>query len=143
LVAIDTLAAIDPQAAAPAVPYLVRHIENLDPSVPLLTLIDTMGRVGPTARAAVPGLVQLLENSHALVSATIGPETEIDWFRQKMILALGQVGSDDPQALAALRMLLKAESWQDRGYAAQALAFRGTATPEILAALIDLLSDHE
>jgi HEAT repeat protein len=143
LAAIETLAAIGPDGAAGAVPYLVRHIEHLDPAVPLTALIETLGGVGPAARAAVPGLVALLESSHALAPATEGREIEVDWFRHRLILALGRVGNQDPRALAALDALLKSESWQDRGAAAEALAFRGTATPELLAELVDRLGDRE
>jgi HEAT repeat protein len=143
LMAIDALAGVGPDGAARAVPYLVRHIENLDPAVPLVSLVEAVERVGPTVSAAVPGLVRLLESSHAAVQDSTDSGIEIDSFRWKVVVTLGRVGSGDPRALAALRSLLKAESWQDRGTAAGAIALRGAATPELLADLIGLLADGD
>ena len=134
---------VEPTAGAPAVPLLLSQLERarLDPSEPFHPVIVMLGKIGPTARDAIPGLLKILE-SPQMDPAEMHARLGYNWLRLNVILALGRIGCDNRELVAVLCSLLKGDSWQDRAAAAEALSSPGISTPAVLEELVDALRDE-
>ena len=138
------LIAIRPDAGAPLVPGLLSQLEpeQLDRSKPWHPVVQTLGAIGPSAKAAIPALRKILDASPPMLSAA-KDNRGLDWLRLNVILALGRIGCHDPQVIELLRGLLKVASWRDRAAAAEALSSPGMRTEAVLRDLVAALRDQE
>jgi HEAT repeat protein len=114
---------------------------KLDPSVPFHTEIEHLGMIGPLAHDAIPVLLHILE-SPQIDPAEMKNRLWFNWLRLNVILALGRIGCNDTDVIATLFSLLKADSWQDRAAAAEALSSPGISTAAVLDTLVDALHDE-
>ncbi len=90
----------------------------------------TISRIGAGAQAAIPALIERLEDEKWHV-------------RRAAATALTSMGPTAGPAVPALTKALTDEEWQVRRVAAEALASIGTASKPAVPALIELLGDEE
>jgi HEAT repeat protein len=106
--AVDALGKIG-QSAAHTAPELVGLLDTRHRRSPFnRALIRALGGIGPPARRAVPDLLAILNQSgttrgHSATAGAIAPGVEAD-----AVWALGRIGDDAPEVLAALIRLLTA-----------------------------------
>ena len=91
-------------AAGTAVPALLELLEREGPgSANGRRVIEALGKIGPAARAAAPRLAQLLEAPFETLD-----EGNAKWYdpRYAALRALGRIGNDAPEIVAAIRSQL-------------------------------------
>jgi HEAT repeat protein len=140
--ATSLLVAASPEDSAPAVPVLLARLERerLKPFGPYPDSLNELAALGPIAKESLPVLLKYLDASPPDLS-DMKRNRGLDWSRVHVILALGRIGCRDPDVLAFLLSLVKAESWRDRATAAEALASPGVSTEAVLPELVGLLPD--
>ena len=106
------------QIGAAAVPALVGALQKED-NLPLRKeVIDSLGSIGPTAKAAVPALVAELKDDHVQL-------------RKSAAEALGQIGPAAKSAIPRLVAALEDEDDETREWAADALGYIGPAAVQL------------
>lgn len=109
-------------AAAPALPQLMKLAEPLSPAKN--DVIETIGRIGPPAKGAVPLLIRALS---------------IPGMESGAALALSQIGRDAAPAVDALIVLLSNTDSSIRSVAGKALGDIGPAAHKAVPILIETL----
>jgi HEAT repeat protein len=121
----STVAKIDPQAAAPAVPFLIASIDlnQLDPyeNVPP-PAIDVLAEIGPPARDAVPKLLEALERSNVEKPKTSETNRRYNSLQAKLLRALGRIDVNNPTVVDALQRHLTNDDGDTYFEGADALA---------------------
>jgi HEAT repeat protein len=141
--ATSLLVAISPEDSTPAVPILLARLERerLKPFGPYPDSLDKLAALGPIAKEAVPFLRKYFDALPRDLS-DMKHNRGLNWERVYVILAIGRIGCRDPDVLAILRSMVKADSWRDRATAAEALASPGVVTESVLPDLLGLLNDE-
>jgi HEAT repeat protein len=120
-----------------AVPDLRRTLQGKAAKLRLAAAL-ALGGIGPAAEAAVPDLIQLLDDDAVWPSDDVWSEAE--WTVGDVAkLALGKIGHS---AVGDLRRALKADNPQVRMAAALALGKIGPAAQDAVPDLIELLADE-
>ncbi len=118
------------------VPTLVEMLKYNDPEVALtfdqvfepsfrVAAADSLGRIGPDAKAAIPGLRELLGDKHEVV-------------RRAAVMALARIGI---ATIPTLAELLKDKNHANRELAALTVAEMGSEAKSLVPALTALLKD--
>jgi HEAT repeat protein len=130
--AVRALAPLGP-AAAPAVPHLLRRLDDEDVQV-RDAAIEGLGRIGPPARTAVPALLAVLSG-------------EPEWLHSSAIWALLQIGAEVRTALGALPEHYFSEKGGDGSWAAAETQRKHLEemadNPLVVRTLTDALSDED
>lgn len=116
-------------AAKPAVPALVKGLDDRDPQV-WLNSAAAIAHIGPGASDAIPKLISELESSRRSRGGEQG------WYR--MAYALGQIG---PAALPELEKAFSHERDYVRAGAAKAITWMGADAASLRDDLLKLLAD--
>ena len=122
-------------AGAKFVPILLDHLKGRKDTI---TTVQTLGRIGPGAKQALPSLCALLDE--ALKDPS--PYDDNASLRPQLLTAIGLIGQT-PQTTAVLRRALKHPVSTVRYETAHILGNGGKAARAAIPDLEALLSDHE
>lgn len=108
-----------------------------------ITCADTLATMGPLAKSAVPGLLEVIAESELVAPLTGTPNSRHPRIRVAVFKAIGRIGRDDEGVISVLRSNLASRSPDVRVAAADALGRVGGRSPEALADLIRRLRDDD
>jgi HEAT repeat protein len=120
------------EAASLIVPSLLEGLKTSDedpfmPGVFHQTIVETLGKLGPGSKDAVPALLEMVADPDSEVPATIIMQT------------LGNVG---PAAESAVPVIIQ-KAREGDAYAMEALGKIGPVTPEVLPFLMETAANHK
>jgi HEAT repeat protein len=120
------------EAASVIVPSLLDELKtsDVDPFMPGLldqTIVETLGKLGPGSKDAVPVLLEMLDDPNSPVAAGA------------ILQTLGNIG---PAAEASIPVLLQ-KAQEDEAYAVEAIGKLGVVNPEILSVLMEMAGNHK
>jgi HEAT repeat protein len=115
---------------------LIAGLDDKDPAI-VHASIESLSTIGPNARAAIPALVRLAKREDGAQLHSKEPS-----LRRKLLAAIGRIGLDRPETLAALRPVLFRPTQEEMIAGMDCLANIGRSAKSVGVELKPLLSSN-
>lgn len=131
-----------------SVAFATASLDSRDPLVQRAA-ISAMGRIGPSARTAVPNLLEILAEDRLSDDPSVDVPTDsvddVPWAvytnSSAAAWAIGNIGTTAPEAHKALQKALKSKNRHTRRYAVYAFSCLGATAPSAIPDLTAALDD--